>query len=78
MKLTGNIRKMKSALTDLVQYQLPLYDILEPNLYIPLNELIGQNIRLTFENAIHCVVTGKKNKQSVWGGDELRCVYEFT
>jgi hypothetical protein len=60
MKLTGNIRKMKSALADLVQYQLPLYDILEPNLYIPLNELIGQNIRLTFENAIHCVVTGKK------------------
>lgn len=60
MKLSGNIRKMKSALGDVVQYQLPLYDILEPNHYIPLNELVGQKFRLTFENAIHCVVTGKK------------------
>ena len=60
MKLSGNIRKMKSALGDVVQYQLPLYNVLAPNHYIPLNELIGQKIRLTFENAIHCVVTGKK------------------
>ncbi|MFM9944132.1 MAG: DUF2797 domain-containing protein [Bacteroidia bacterium] len=51
---------MKSAMGEVVQYQLPLYDILEPNHYIPLNELVGQKFRLTFENAIHCVVSGKK------------------
>lgn len=68
MKFSGNIRKMKSTLADVVQYQLPLYDILEPNHYIPLNELIGQRIRITFENAIHCVVTGKKIKKTFGDG----------
>lgn len=68
MKLSGNIRKMKSALADVVQYQLPLYDVLAPNHYIPLNELIGQKIRLTFENSIHCVVTGKKINKTFGDG----------
>ena len=68
MKLSGNIRKMKSALGDVVQYQLPLYNVLAPNHYIPLNELIGQKIRLTFENAIHCVVTGKKINKTFGDG----------
>jgi len=58
---------MKSDLQDIVQYQFPLYDILEPALLLPLNELIGQHIRVTFENAIHCVVTGKKIKKAYEG-----------
>ena len=68
MKLSGNIRKMKSALADVVQYQLPLYDILSPNHYIPLNELVGQKIRITFESAIHCVISGKKINKTFGDG----------
>jgi len=68
MKVSGNLRKMSSALADVVQYQLPLYDILEPNHFIPLNELIGQEVRLTFENEIHCVVSGKKIKKAYGEG----------
>ena len=68
MKVSGNIRKMKAQLADLVQYQLPLHDVLEENHSIPLNELIGQTLRITFENAIHCVVTGKKIKKAYGDG----------
>ncbi len=59
---------MKSALADVVQYQLPLYDILSPNHYIPLNELVGQKIRITFESAIHCVISGKKINKTFGDG----------
>lgn len=68
MKFTGNIRKMKSEAADIVQYALPLYEILEPNHLVPLNDLIGKPIRLTYENAIHCVVTGKKIKKAFGEG----------
>ncbi len=60
MKFTGNIRKMQSELGKEVNYTLPLYDILEPNYVVELNQLVGQKVRITFENAIHCVVSGKK------------------
>jgi len=68
MKFTGNIRKMKSSLAEVVNYHLPLYDILEPDHLISMNELIGQPIRLTFENAIHCVVSGKKINKTFGDG----------
>lgn len=61
MKVSGNIRKMRSELTDEeVLYKLPLFDILEPNEEVDMNGFIGNTIKLTFENAIHCVVTGNK------------------
>ena len=61
MKASGNIRKMKSVLGDQeVLYTLPLFDVLAPDAEVDMNGLIGQTIKLTFENAIHCVVTGKK------------------
>ncbi len=68
MKVSGNIRKMRSRLEEVVQYELPLYSILEPNHYIPMNALLGQTIRLTFENEIHCVVSGKKIKKAFGEG----------
>lgn len=69
MKHTGNIRKMKSQLgEDEVLYKLPLFDLLEPNDEVEMNQLIGNTIRLSFENAIHCVVTGKKIRKAYGEG----------
>jgi hypothetical protein len=63
MKYTGNIRKMRSSLDEEVQYQLPLYNVLEPEHFIPMNALIGKELEMDFEHEIHCVVTGKKIKK---------------
>lgn len=51
---------MKTELQDPVSYTLAMKDILDPGPEVDMNELVGKNIRLTFENAIHCVATGKK------------------
>ena len=50
MMFIGNLRKMKSQLSDVVNYTLPLYDILSPNYEIYLNEQIGKKLKITFEN----------------------------
>ncbi len=69
MNYTGNIRKLKSQLIDNnVEYALPLYNILAPKELIPLNELIGKTISIQFENAIHCVVSGKKINKTFGNG----------
>lgn len=57
---TGNIRKMKSELSEEVLYRLPLFEILEPKHEVDMNGLIGQTIKISFDKEIHCVVTGKK------------------
>ena len=63
MKLTGNIRKMRTSLNDEVQYQLPLFDVLDEKEMLPMNELIGNNISIQFDGIINCVVTGKRIKK---------------
>lgn len=63
MQWEGNIRKMRSELGEVVNYTLPLYDILEPGDEVAMNELVGKSIQLNFDHAIHCVVTGKKIKK---------------
>mgnify|MGYP006286836559 CR=1 FL=1 len=68
MKKTGNIRKMIPQLDNPVQYTLPLKDILEDHEQVDMNPLVGQEIKITFENAIHCVVTGKKIKKTYGEG----------
>ncbi len=68
MKWTGNIRKMRTELKDTVQYGLPLYDVLELSEVVPMNELIGQPIKLEFLNEINCVVTGKRIRKSYGDG----------
>ena len=60
MRWEGNIRKMDSELEDVVHYHLPLYDILEPNHSIFMNDLVGSDIEISYQHEIHCVVTGKK------------------
>lgn len=68
MRASGNIRKMHTELGDVVQYTLPLYDVLEENEWIPMNGLIGQNISIKHNGIIHCIVTGKRIKKAYGEG----------
>ena len=68
MTYTGNIRKMRTELSEEVQYTLPLYDLIEPLEMISMNQFIGQEISLQFENEINCVITGKRIKKAYGDG----------
>lgn len=68
MLFAGNIRKMRSELLNEVAYQLPLFHSLEPKELIDMTDLVGQTIRIEFQNEINCVVTGKKIKKSFGDG----------
>lgn len=69
MNYSGNIRKMRTQLINgEANYWLPLYDVLQPNHLLPMNELVGKTISVQFEHAIHCVVTGKKIKKAYGNG----------
>ncbi|MFT4523302.1 MAG: hypothetical protein ACI8ZN_002255 [Bacteroidia bacterium] len=68
MRIEGNIRKMKVAQGETVQYGLRLFDILDPTHPIPLNEAVGKEIKIEFLHAIHCTVTGKKIKKTFGDG----------
>ncbi len=59
MKLSGNLKKMKTELTTPVNYELPL-----DNELVPLNPLLGKTIQLKFSGDIHCVHCGRKTKKS--------------
>ena len=71
--MIGNIQKMQAVLgapeDDLaVQYQLPIGDEL-----LPMNEHIGQIIRLNYQDEIHCVACGRKTKKSFAQGHCYPC-----
>jgi hypothetical protein len=76
--MIGNIVKMQTRLGDAdlgdadkvqpVQYQLPVGDDL-----LPMNERIGQTIRLRYQNEIHCVACGRKTKKSFGQGHCYPC-----
>jgi hypothetical protein len=68
MKVTGNVRKMSSEYGDPVQYQWVVADVLESMEPIDLNPLIGNEIKLSFNQEIHCVATGKKIKKTFGEG----------
>ena len=68
MKVAGNIRKMRSNLKDVVEYSLPLKNVLEPGDEVVMNDLIGKEIRISFDGDIHCVITGKKIKKTFGEG----------
>ncbi len=68
MKHTGNICKMSSFIDNVVEYALPLFDILDFKEEVPLNHLVGKEIRLEFEHEIHCVISGKKIKKTYGDG----------
>jgi len=71
--MIGNILKMQTTLGDAeeqqpVQYQLPIGADL-----LPMNEGIGQTIKLSYQNEIHCVACGRKTKKSFAQGHCYPC-----
>jgi hypothetical protein len=69
MKVSGNLRKMKTSLEDdVAQYSLPLFDVLEPAQELNMNQWVGHEIGLRWEEAIHCIVTGRKIKKTFGEG----------
>ncbi len=59
MQVTGHLAKMPAALADPVQYRLPL-----DAARIPLNDLLGRELRLTWQGAIHCIHCGRATRKS--------------
>jgi len=59
MKITGQLRKMHVQLGEKIQYQLPIGDKL-----VAMNELIGKEISLKYENRIECIKCGRVTVKS--------------
>lgn len=64
--MQGTLRKLKSSLTEPVQYHLPVGDEL-----VDLNALIGKQLTLTFSGTILCSNCGKKTKKAILKGIAL-------
>lgn len=56
---TGSVRKMKTTLSDTVEYAM-IFDDME----VPLNDLLGQHLELTFLDRINCIYCGRKTSKS--------------
>ena len=59
MQFTGQIRKMVTKLGDEVEYQLPLGEEM-----IDMNQFIGSEITLTYQNRIECLKCGRETVKS--------------
>ena len=59
MEYTGNIRKMESALREIIFYNLPLGE-----LKVDMNRLIGQEINMKYKGEIHCIKCGRRTNKS--------------
>ena len=68
MNFIGNIRKMSSSLKEEVHYSLPLFNNLDPNHSIELNQFIGSTIAISYSGDINCIVTGKKIRKTYGEG----------
>lgn len=71
--MIGNILKMKTTLGDIVklepvQYQLPVGENL-----LPMNQHIGQPVRLEYQQEIHCIACGRKTSKSFAQGYCFPC-----
>jgi uncharacterized protein DUF2797 len=71
--MIGNIKKMQAVLgspetEQAVQYQLPIGDEL-----LPMNEHIGQTIKLNYQNEINCIACGRKTNKSFGQGHCFPC-----
>lgn len=71
MKYQGNITKMKSNLTETVEYIFPI-----GGEQIPLNQFIGKKIGLTYLQQINCIACGKKTNKSFGQGFCYSCFNE--
>lgn len=72
--LTGPLKKMKATISHdgKVDYQLPVGDQL-----LPMNELIGKQLTLTFEGVINCCHCGRKTKKSYSQGYCYPCMQKL-
>lgn len=59
MVYTGQIRKMKTQMGNEVIYELPIGEDL-----VNMNELIGQEITLSYQNKIECIKCGRETVKS--------------
>lgn len=66
--IAGNLRKMITALDEVVHYTLPLGDE-----RVDMNALIGKPIRMTFEGQINCIECGRLTKKSFGQGFCFPC-----
>jgi len=70
MEYSGNIRKMRSSLDESgnVHYRMVLNDNTEPSEEVSMNEWVGKEISIRFEEQINCVVTGKRIRKAYGEG----------
>ena len=70
MEYSGNIRKMRSELNEdgSVRYFMRLFDNLEPNTEVELNDFVGKDVQIRFNDQINCVVSGRKIKKAFGEG----------
>lgn len=69
MMKEGNLRKMRTSLIDgQAQYQLKLFNNLDPGEEIAMNPIVGKEIRLSFLDQINCVITGDTIKKTFGEG----------
>lgn len=59
MEYLGNIRKMESRHEELVEYFLPL-----GSNKVDMNGLIGTELRMEYQDQIHCIKCGRETKKS--------------
>jgi hypothetical protein len=64
----GNLLKMKTELADKVQYKLPVGEEL-----VPMNELVGQSVRLDYQNQINCLACNVVTQKSFGQGYCYKC-----
>jgi hypothetical protein len=55
----GNVRKMKTALDEPVQYHMLLGDV-----EVPLNQYLGRQLQLDYQGAINCIHCDRKTSKS--------------
>jgi len=71
MHSSGQIFKMKVDLDSPVRYQLPIGDE-----FVAMNDLIGKEIHLKFNNQINCISCGRKTNKSFAQGFCYPCFME--
>ncbi|MBI3245142.1 MAG: DUF2797 domain-containing protein [Deltaproteobacteria bacterium] len=67
-QLHGNLRKMITSADTPVTYRLPIGEV-----ELPLNELLGQTLRLEYSGEIACIACGQRTKKSFNQGYCYRC-----
>ncbi len=59
---------MHTSLENEVEYTLPLYSNLDPDHMVPMNQFIGEQISISYNGQINCVVTGKRIRKTYGEG----------